>query len=438
MAGSSGGDTALFDFRYPGSAWETAHRPTWAEISLDAVAENTRRLLALADPAGLLAVVKADAYGHGAIEVARVAVEAGAAWLGVAALEEALELRRAGLKAPVLLLSAATPAQADTIVANDVTAAVFDPETAKALAAAGRRAGRPARAHLKIDTGMGRLGVTPDQAGAELALGLARLEGLALEGAYTHFSTSDEREKTFARRQYALFDDFLGRLARAGLEFRWRHAANSAALLDLPQTRFNLVRVGIALYGLYPSEEVDRERARLVPVMAWKTRLVHVKRVPAGTAISYGREYVADHPTLVGTLPVGYADGYRRGLSNGGRVLIGGVSCPVLGRVCMDHVMVGLDGVPDARPGDEVVLLGRQPVRAPQARASRTEGGDPSAAAATEAHIPAEELARVCGTINYDIVSTVGRRVPRVYLRGGRPVAMKSILGGAYLGGEQA
>jgi alanine racemase len=426
----------------PGCRWEALHRPTWAEISLDAVTENARRLVNLAAPAGVMAVVKADAYGHGAVECARAVLDGGAVWLGVAALEEAIELRRADIVAPILILSASIPVQAEAIVAHDLTAAVFDLEAAGALAAAGRRLGRTARVHLKVDTGMGRLGVTPDQEGVELAVRLLGLDGLALEGVYTHFATSDEADTTFTRRQAGLFNVFLERCDRVGLAFRWRHAANSAGLMGLPETAHNLVRVGITLYGIYPSDEVDRSRLDLIPAMTWKSRLVQVKVVPAGAPISYGREHVTDHPTRIGTLPLGYADGYRRILSGRGRVLVRGVSCPVLGRVCMDHFMVCLDTVPEARPGDEVVLMGRQ-----------THSGGPSpdspafrhAAAATPATPPAsflppvsisaEELAATCQTISYDIVSAVGRRVPRVFLRDGRPVAVRSILGRAPLGG---
>ncbi|MCL6580226.1 MAG: alanine racemase [Firmicutes bacterium] len=390
-------------------SWEAQHRATWAEVSLDAVASNTRCLAGLAAPAALMAVVKADAYGHGAVQVARAALEAGASWLGVAAVEEAVELRRAGLGAPILVLGPSLPAHAETLAALDVAAAVFDELTAEALAAAGRRAGRPARAHLKVDTGMGRLGVTPDEAGVELAVRLSRLDGLGLEGVYTHFATADEAQKAFALEQVRRFEGFLALCAAAGLEFRWRHAANTAALLDLPGTRYDLVRAGIALYGLYPSPAVDRSRAVLTPVLTWKTRLAQVKWVKPGASVSYGREFVARKATLVGTLPVGYADGYRRALSGKGRVLVRGVSCPILGRVCMDHLMVGLDAVPDARPGDEAVLLGPG--------------------------LPAEELAALCGTISYEIVSTLGRRVPRVFLRDGRPVAVRSVLGTFTLGG---
>lgn len=427
----------VFEFRSAATEAEALHRPTWAEISLDAIAANTRALKTLAAPADVLAVVKADAYGHGAVEVSRAALEAGAAWLGVAALEEALELRRAGLEAPILLLSPSTPAQAEAIVGHEVTAVVFEPAVAEALAAAGRRYGRPASAHLKVDTGMGRIGVTPGEAGVEMAVRLARLDGLRLDGVYTHYSTSDEADKTFTRHQAALFKRFMDLCARAGLEFRWRHAANSAALIDMPETtKQNLVRLGIALYGLYPSDEVDRSRVRLEPAMAWKTRLMFVKRVPAGTPISYGREHVTDRPALVGTVAVGYADGYRRANSSRGRVLVRGAACPVLGRVNMDHFMIGLDAVPDAQPGDEVVLLGCQAPGAGRATGADAAAGAPrEAPAGPPACITAEELAATCQTISYEIVSTVGRRVPRVFLRGGRPVGIRSILGYTPLGG---
>ncbi len=397
----------VLDYHSPGTAWEALHRPTWAEISLDALAANTKALRDLAAPAALMAVVKADAYGHGAVECARTALEAGASWLGVAALEEAIEFRRAGLTAPILTMTAGSPGQAPTFAAHDVTAGLYEPEVAEALAAAGRQAGRPVHAHLKVDTGMGRLGVTCDQAGLDLALRLARLEGLTLDGVYSHYATSDEPDLGFARRQAELFDWFIAQAARQGLTFRWQHIANSAGLLGLPESRHNLIRAGIALYGLHPSEDVDLSKVELAPVMSWKARLMYVKTVPAGTSISYGREYVAPRPTRVGTVAVGYADGYRRAQKGKAHVLVGGRPCPVLGRICMDHIMVGLDGAPEAKAGDEVVLLGRQ------------DG----------AAITAEEMAALCQTINYEIAAGIGRRMPRLFIRGGRPVALRSILG---------
>jgi alanine racemase len=412
--------------------WEALHRPTWAEISLDAVTANTRSLGRLAAPAALMAVVKADAYGHGAVECARAAQAGGASWLGVAALEEGLELRRAGLDLPILILSAGTPDQAGAIVGHDLAVAVFDLEVGEALAAAGRRLGRTARAHLKVDTGMGRLGVSPDGDGMELARRLAGLEGLALEGVYTHFSTADEADKTFTRHQAALFDTFVNCCAEAGIQFRWRHAANSAGLLAHPPGAGNLVRAGIALYGLSPSGEPDHCGLSLTPALTWKTRLVQVKIAPAGRPISYGRDYITERPTRIGAVPVGYADGYRRRLSGRGRALVRGVSCPVLGRVCMDHFMIGLDCVPAACPGDEVVLLGAQAVP-PPGPAQAGAGRQSETASVTS--IRAEELAAACQTINYDIVATLGRRVPRVFLRDGRPIAVRSILGTTLLGG---
>lgn len=417
----------------PATTWETAHRPTWAEIDLDAVTANARALGALAAPAGVMAVVKADAYGHGAVWCARAALEGGARWLGVAALEEGVELRQAGIQAPILILSASTPGQADTIARHDLVAAVFEPVLAEALAAAGRRLGRPVHAHLKVDTGMGRIGVTPDEAGAALAVRLAESDGLVLDGAYTHFATSDEADKTFAHHQKEAFDRFLALASRAGLRFRWRHAANSAAVTDLPGTSYDLVRVGISLYGYYASADVERARVSLRPAMTWRSRLVNVKRVPGGTPISYGREHVTTGSALVGTIPVGYADGYRRSLKNGrGQIWLKGRRCPVLGRVNMDHIMVGLDSVPEAAIGDAVIIMGGSPPSRGKTHAAPAPGPNPDALgpdANEDRPVSAEELADAAQTIVYEIVSTVGRRVPRVYLRGGRPVAARSILG---------
>lgn len=372
----------------------TTKRPAWAEVDLRAIAHNVRELIRVKDPrARMMAVVKANGYGHGAVPVARTALAAGAEWLGVAILNEALELRRAGLTAPILVLGFTPPEQADEVVMNGISQTVYTVEAARTLSEAASRAGRPAMIHLKVDTGMGRIGVTPDDDGLAVARAMAALPGLTLEGIFTHFATADAADKTYARLQFARFIDFLARLEAAGLRFQIRHAANSAALMELPETHLDLVRAGIAIYGLYPSDEVER-RFDLRPAMSVKARVAHVKRVPAGTGIGYGRTFVTERPSVVATIPVGYADGYPRSLSSRGFVVIGGRRAPVIGRVCMDQFMIDVTDVPGVGPGDEVVLLGRQ--------------GD--------AAVSADDLARLEGTINYEVVCDFTARVPRVYI----------------------
>jgi alanine racemase len=378
----------------------------WAEVDLDAIRGNVRELRRLTDPrAKLMAVVKADGYGHGACEVANAALAAGADWLGVARLHEAVRLRESGLAAPLLVLGYTPPEDAGRLVEYDLRQSVYSLAAAEAYAAAARRHGGTIRVHLKVDTGMGRLGLVPaaiagvggpGPVGDELtrtAVAVARLPGLEAEGIFTHFAASDSADKAHARGQLQLFLEVIARLRRDGLEFAVRHAANSAAVIELPESHLDLVRPGIALYGLRPSDEVDLSRVRLTPAMALKTRIVHLKQVPAGTCVSYGMTHRTPAPTVIATIPTGYADGYRRLLSSRGEMLAGGRRVPVVGRVCMDLTMLDVGAVPSPRVEDEVVIFGRQ--------------GDET--------ITADDLARALGTINYEIVCDLTPRVARVY-----------------------
>ncbi len=378
-------------------------RPAWAEIDLDALAHNVRAICQLVRPrAAVMAVVKANAYGHGLEAVSRVALANGACALGVALLQEAVELREKGFREPIVVLGYTPECDAEEAVAYGISQTVFTLEAGLALAAAARRLGKRARLHVKIDTGMSRLGFLPNNAALEQITSLASLPELELEGIYTHFATADERDKSFAEEQFARFCRFLEALAARGVRPRWRHCANSAAILDLPHTYLDLVRPGIALYGLYPSPDVGR-RVELRPVMSLKARVAHVKEVPPGTGVSYGRTYVTKTWTRIATIPIGYADGYSRLLSNKAAVLIKGRRAPVIGRVCMDQLLADVTHIPGVVPGEEVVLLGRQ----------------------GEEEVTADELAGYLGTINYEVVCMVSERVPRVY-RGGSSGEMAS------------
>lgn len=366
-------------------------RPVWVEVDLSVIRANVRILQRLSRSEAFMAVVKANAYGHGAVPVARAALEAGAGWLGVATLGEALELRQAGLTAPLLILGHTPADQAPVVVAHDLSQAVYDLHTGTAFGRAGRAAGRSARVHLKVDTGMGRLGVLPTAAGVDLARELSAIEGLSLEGVFTHFAAADAADKTVARRQFGLFQGFLRQTEDIG--WRWRHCANSAAILDLPETHLDMVRAGISLYGLRPSAETGWPDG-LKPALAWKAKLAQVKRVPAGTTVSYGCEFSAPTEGTVLTLPLGYADGYRRGYSGAG-VVVKGKRLQVIGRVCMDQTMVwdGEAGPGDYAVGDDAALIGSQ----------------------GRSTITADDLARHAGTINYEVLTAISGRVPRVY-----------------------
>ncbi|NHZ73574.1 MAG: alanine racemase [Nitrospirae bacterium] len=381
---------------------------TWVEINLSAYSHNIAELCRIASSeARLMAVVKADGYGHGAVAVARVALESGADCLGVARLHEAVELREAGIAAPILIFGLTPAEEIDTLLDLDLTQAVFSQATAGALAAEAVTRGKRPRVHIKVDTGMGRLGLLtegPDAKGlgrgaADHRLSevetIANLQGLEVEGLFTHFATADHADKTYANRQLQRFLELVDRLRQQGLEFPLSHAANSAALIDMPDSNLDMVRPGIATYGLYPSAAVDRSRVGLKPVMEWKTKVVQLKKVPAGFGVSYGITHETPRPTNLATVAVGYADGLKRGLSSRGQMLVGGQRVPIVGRICMDLTLLDVGEVPGASVGDEVVILGRQ--------------GDEM--------LSADEMATTLGTINYEIVSTITSRVPRIYLR---------------------
>ncbi len=372
-------------------------RPVWAEIDLGAIANNIREIRRVTRPqAKVMAVVKANAYGHGAREVSNVALKNGADWLGVALLQEAVQLRDAGFSVPILILGYTSLDQLKSVVDYELRQTIYSLEQAKALSAAAVKAGKEALAHVKIDTGMGRIGLLPEQATVQRILEMVRLPGLELEGIYTHFAVADAADKAYTQNQFQRFLRVLEQLKNKGLEFPVRHAANSAAVIDLPETHLDIVRPGLIIYGMYPSREVKREKIKLQQAMSLKAEISHVKKVGPGTAISYGCTYVTKNDAVIASLPLGYADGYTRFLSNKAEVLIKGQRVPLVGRVCMDQCMVDVTGLkPEVSMGDEAVLLGGQ----------------------QEQFISVDELAEKIGTINYEVVCMVSCRVPRVYRR---------------------
>ena len=374
-------------------------RPAWIEIDMAALKANFAEIRRAAGDCLVTAVVKADAYGHGAVKVAECLLAEGAAGLAVATLGEAMQLRAAGIEAPIMLLSPLALADANVVLAlqNHIIVPVFSYETAELLdhlvASFTDKLDEPLSVQLVLDTGMGRIGLAMHDAAVAEAVKIANMPHIKLVGMFSHFATADESDKTYAEQQLAAFDAFAAKLAAAGLKVPCLHIANSAALMEMPQARHDMVRAGIILYGYYPSAEVDKSILRLTPVMSIKAQLTHVKRVPAGTAISYGRTYITDAPADIATIPVGYADGWRRLMSNNGCVLVHGQRAPIVGRVCMDQFMVDVTGL-GAKVGDMAVMLGRQ--------------GDEM--------IDAEEIAARCGTISYEILSALLPRLPRKYI----------------------
>jgi len=370
----------------------------YAEINLDAIAHNVQELRRITDPsAELIAVVKADGYGHGAKMVSKTALENGATRLAVAFIDEALELRKAGIKAPILILGYTAPELAEEAVANDLTVTVFSKEIVEALSQKSQELNKPAKVHVKVDTGMTRIGVWPEET-LDFIRWLKGKEGIELEGIFTHFAAADEKDKSYTEKQFASFCKVLKELEEAGINIPLPHCANSAAIIDLPSTHLKAVRAGIAIYGLWPSAEVDHTKCILKPAMSFKTRVTQVKKVPAQVSVSYGRSYRTKRESKLATLAVGYADGYTRMLSNKAQVLLRGKRVPVVGRICMDQCVVDVTDLPEVEVGDEAVLFGFQ----------------------GEQFLPVEELSEILGTISYELICAVGKRVPRIFYRQGK------------------
>jgi len=370
-------------------------RRVWAEIDLDAISENLRLVRAQAPGRGVIAIVKANAYGHGAVPVGWHLASQGADALGVGDSAEAIELRRAGISAPILILGAVVPGELADVVAHDIAVTVHTTERVRLLQREARRAGRLARVHLKVDTGMGRLGCTPSRA-PTIAQLVHDSDFLRLEGLCTHFACAESSGDEYTARQHALFREVGTRLEAAGIAVPIRHAAASAPALRGAAPELDAIRPGLALYGVSPDRRLQGD---LRPVLTLRTRVIFLKDLPAGSSIGYERSYVTPRRTRIATLPVGYSDGYPWRLGGRGEVLIGGRRAPVVGRISMDYLCVDVGGIPGASVGDEVVLIGRSGAETVEAR----------------------ELADRAGTIPYEIFTRLGRRVERVYRGGGGP-----------------
>lgn len=378
-----------------------------AEIDLSAVAHNVKELRKITNPgAKLMAVIKADAYGHGAEKVAETALENGAELLGVARINEAITLRQAGFTVPIQIFGYTPPALAEKLVLYDLIQTVFSYQNALALSEIALSKGKKIRIHIKVDTGMGRLGLVTDcgniscsdfiltKNSIQQVESIVKLRGIIPEGIMTHFASADSADKGYARKQFEIFMDFIDRLKKKGIEFSIRHSANSAAVMEMPETHLDLVRPGISIYGLYASDEVQRNIIKLKPAMALKTFVAHVKKIPKGFSVSYARTYLTRNTTTVATVSIGYADGFNRILSSCGHMLVHGKRAPVIGRVCMDLTMLDVGHIPDVNVEDEVVVFGAQENEV----------------------IHVDEIAKTLNTINYEIVSTITARVPRVYM----------------------
>ena len=373
------------------------HSRVYARIDLGAVEENFRNMKAnLAEGVRMIGVIKTDGYGHGAVQIARKIQDYDYLWgFAVATVEEAMELREAGMVKPILILGFTFPEDYDTVVRNSLRPAVFKLSMARELNEAARRAGVKAPIHLALDTGMSRIGLAATAEGADEAAKIAELDCLEIEGLFSHFARADEADKTSAYEQFDRYQRFAGMLKERGIEIPMKHIANSAAIAELPDVQLDAVRAGITIYGIYPSDEVDRSKLALRPVMSLISHIAYIKEVPAGTPVSYGGTFVTSRTTRIATIPVGYGDGYPRLLSGKGDVLIRGKRAPILGRVCMDQFMVDVTDI-EAQEFDQVTLLGTD----------------------ADETISVDEIGHLSGRFPYELTCDINQRVPRVFVDG--------------------
>lgn len=373
---------------------------SWAEVNIDNIMNNIceiRRIVPKSTE--IMGVVKADAYGHGVVEVSHTILKNGASRLAVSLIDEAIQLRLKGFDCPILILSYADPARADEIILNNLTQTVYSYELAKALSDSAVLLNRKVKIHVKIDTGMTRVGFMPGYSTVKSIVEISALPNIIVEGIFTHFASADEKDKTYTYQQFEKFMGICNELGRIGIHIPIKHVSNSAAIIQFPQMHLDLVRPGIILYGLYPSDDVDKSILNLKPAMSLKTNIILVKNAEKGTCVSYGRTFVTERESVIATLPIGYADGYSRLLSSKSSVLINGQLAPVIGRICMDQCMVDITDIDGSVSlGDEVVLFGTQ----------------------ADNNISVDDLAKAMGTINYEIVCIIGKRIPRAYLQDGQ------------------
>ncbi|HIY55981.1 MAG TPA: alanine racemase [Candidatus Dorea merdavium] len=373
-----------------------------ARIDLDAIEYNMEMMHKnTREGVSMISVIKTDGYGHGAVQIARMLEPKDYIWgYAVATLDEAVVLRKRGIKKPILVLGCIFPDQWEAAITHEIRFTVYTNEMAEGISELAGKLGKDAYVHIKLDTGMSRLGFLIQEESAEIITGITRLPGLIMEGMFTHFAKADETDKTFTNKQYEGYLWMKKRLDENGVTFQYYHCCNSAGIIDVKEANLDLVRAGISTYGLYPSEEVEKENVPLKPALELVSHVAHVKWVDEGTPVSYGGTYITKRRTRIATIPVGYGDGYPRSLSNKGYVLIHGKEAPILGRVCMDQFMVDVTEIEDVAFGDVVTLVGEN------------EG----------AHLPVEVLSDLSGRFNYEFVCDLGKRIPREFIRHGEVV----------------
>ncbi len=374
---------------------EKIMRPVWAEINLDTIATNTKNIKKLVGDKELIAIVKADCYGHGAVDVVPTLLENGASRLAVAMLTEAIELRENNINAPIVILGYTPLYLGEELINYDIEQTVYDLDYAKELSKIALSFNKKAKIHIAIDTGMGRIGFLPGDDTVKTINEVYNLEGLEVIGIYSHFSTSDEKDKSYANEQLFKFKKVIADLKALGIEIPLKHISNSGAIIDMPETYLNGVRPGIILYGYYPSKEVSKDNLSVKPALTLKAKVAHVKELHKDMYISYGKTFKTNKKTIVATLPIGYGDGYPRALSENAKVIVNGKFASILGRICMDQCMIDVTDIENVKTGDEVIILGGE--------------GD--------LKFNADDMAEALGTINYEILCRIKSRIPRVYIK---------------------
>lgn len=383
---------------------EKFYRNTWVEVNLDAIADNVKAFRQhLPAQTRIMAVVKADGYGHGAVQVAKEALAAGASYLGVALIDEAIELRQAGIEAPILVLGYTAPEFLEIAVEYNITITVFSEDIINALAEITGRVNKQATIHIKLDTGMGRVGVRSLEELEDLIAAARKSPPIVIEGLFTHFSCADEEDPSYTEDQHHTFSKVV---QSASYTFPIYHCSNSAAGILFPEWGYNMMRLGISLYGQYPSDYAKGKGIELKPAFSLKSKIAYLKTVPPGTAISYGATYITSQESIIASIPIGYADGFSRSLSNRGEALVNGKKVPIIGRVCMDQLMLDVTAVPNCQVGDEVVFIGEQQAGL----------------------ITVDNVAEKLNTINYEVTCMISKRVPRVYKKSGQTVLSKNFL----------
>jgi alanine racemase len=380
----------------------------WAEINLDNIAHNVSEIKKnISTNTEIMVAVKADAYGHGVMEVSKTLIENGVNALAVSMLDEGIQLRKKNIEVPILILNHTNPKRAEEIVNNDLTQTVFSYEMAQSLSDMAKELGKDVKVHIKIDTGMTRVGLKPGHSAIVNLNEILKLKGIIVEGLYTHFASADIKNDIYTKTQFEKFVGICNELSRVGILIPYKHVSNSAAIINYPEMEMDMVRPGIMIYGLYPSKDSVDKRFNLKPAMTLKASVILVKEVEKGTSISYGRTFTTKRNSIIATIPIGYADGYTRLLSNKAKVLINGELAPIVGNICMDQCMIDVTDIrSEVKIGDEVVLFGRQ-------------GNN---------KIDVEELSEISGMINYETISIMGKRLPRVYTKNNEVVEIVNYL----------